>query len=104
MPFYNYARIPRVEARDAFWDAKEKGSAVAEGPYEDVELPKDSWVGVALGAGAFAFGFAFVWHIWWLVLAALLVMLGVFFARLLDEDTEYVIPAAEIARLDSASV
>ncbi len=104
VPFYNYARIPRVEARDAFWDAKEKGSAVAEGPYEDVELPKDSWVGVVLGAGAFAFGFAFVWHIWWLVLAALLVMLGVFFARLLDEDTEYVIPAAEIARLDSASV
>ncbi len=101
-PFYNFARIPRVETRDPYYEAKQKGSALSVGAYEDIELPKNTGVGPAMGAAALAFGFAFVWHIWWLVVVALLALFAAFFFRMLDEDTEYVIPAAKVERLDLA--
>lgn len=103
VPFYNFARLPQVAARDAFWEAKQGSSPpLFSGPYEDIVLPRASNRGVFIGAAALAAGFALVWHMWWLAVLALFAALAVLMVRMLDTNTELVIPAAEVARLDAA--
>ena len=36
--------------------------------YQDIEIPKNSPVGVIMGGLSFVFGFAMVWWIWWLAI------------------------------------
>ncbi|MBM3261276.1 cytochrome o ubiquinol oxidase subunit I [Candidatus Kaiserbacteria bacterium] len=104
-PFYNFAIIPAVHGRDAFWEMKQSDPIVQARPaqeYVDIELPCNTPVGVYIGACAFVFGFAIVWHMWWLALLGFLGVVGLLIARSFDENTEYILPAAEIARLDAA--
>src|SRR6185436_13963648 len=35
--------------------------------YEDIELPKNTGMGIYISIFAFLFGFAIVWHIFWLI-------------------------------------
>jgi cytochrome o ubiquinol oxidase subunit 1 len=99
---YNFAVIPQVRDRDAFWDMKERG--VAHTPperYEAIEMPKNCWHGFVLGVIAFLFGFAMIWHVWWLALTTFLGLVAVVIARASDDDTTMVIPAAEVARIEA---
>jgi cytochrome o ubiquinol oxidase subunit 1 len=100
-PFYNFAVIPRADTRDTWWEAKKSGAAPAKPVYEDIELPKNSPLGVLIAVGAFAMGFAIVWHIWWLAGLGLLWVIVCIIIRLTDEHTEYTITAAEIAKLEA---
>ena len=106
VPFYNFARTPIADNRDPFWTAKEAHipMPVVEKEYRDIMLPNKSGIGVFLGAAAFAFAFAMVWHIWWLAVLGGFVMFGAFMLRLLDEDIERVVPASALERLDAAPV
>lgn len=99
VPFYNFARIPHVTERDAFWVAKRQ-KLRDNRPYEDIQLPKNTPLALVIGLGALAFGFAVVWHIWWLAIIGLLTVIATIIIRSLDEDTERVIPADEVERLD----
>ena len=99
VPFYNFARLPHVTQRDAFWWAKRHG-VKDEREYEAIELPKNSPLPAVIALGAFTFGFSVVWHIWWLAAVGLLVVVAALIIRSLDEHTQYVIPAAEVRRLD----
>lgn len=77
-PWYNFANIPHVHGRDAWWAMKEAGALAHPSPHNmGSELtPERSSVGLAIGAAGLVFGFAVVWHIWWLGgvgIAALLV-------------------------------
>ncbi|HEX5306020.1 MAG TPA: cbb3-type cytochrome c oxidase subunit I [Dyella sp.] len=66
-PEYNFARLPEVAGREAFWSAKEAGRAYAQPlRYEPIELPKNSAIGPVLGALGLAATFGLVWHIWWM--------------------------------------
>ena len=101
-PFYNFARIPQVEARDAWWEAKRTGANVASSePYEDIWLPKNTPLGMYMAGCFFIFGFALVWHIWWLAALACLAFLACLIARSFTEETEYVLTAAEVKRLEA---
>jgi cytochrome o ubiquinol oxidase subunit I len=99
---YNFAVIPEIRDRDAFWDLKERGLAYKQPDhYEPIEMPKDSWHGMGLGLIAFVFGFAMVWHIWWLAILGALSLVGVTIARASLDDIHYVIPAAEVERIEN---
>lgn len=101
VPFYNFARIPEVSDRDAFWALKQNITKRQDtSAYEDMTLPKDTPIGMYIGALAFVFGFAIIWHIWWLAAIALVAEIVLIIARANTEETEYVIPASEVARLD----
>jgi cytochrome o ubiquinol oxidase subunit 1 len=63
-------------------------------------MPRNSALGPAIGAFAFVFGFAMIWHIWWLAGLSALAMLGSVILRSFDDDIEYVIPAAEVERTE----
>ncbi|HML62270.1 cytochrome o ubiquinol oxidase subunit I [Solidesulfovibrio sp.] len=98
---YNFAVIPTVHGLDAFWDMKRSGEAYKRPEaYQDIEMPKNCAHGFLLGILAFLFGFAMIWHIWWLAGAGFLGLLFVVVARSMDDDTTEIIPAAEVARIE----
>ncbi len=99
---YNFAVVPQVRDLDAFHDMK-LGGVAYERPshYEDIVLPRNSALGPIMCALAFMFGFAIVWYIWWL---AALCGLGIFacvVARTWNDDTDYVLPASEIEKIEN---
>jgi glycyl-tRNA synthetase len=63
-PEYNFAIIPEVTTRDAFWEMKKHPKHVTP-VYEDIWVPKNTGAGVAIGILALAVGLGIVWHIWW---------------------------------------
>ncbi len=98
-PFYNFASIPIVRERDQFWVDKQAGKSPAK-HYEDITLPKNSGAGMAIAGFAFLFGFGMIWHIYWLVALATLGIIVSIIMRSMNEDTEYVITAAEVEKLE----
>ena len=99
---YNFAIIPVVHDIDAFRDMKEKGIAYKRPErYHDIEMPKNTAKGFLIGALTFLFGFSMIWYIWWLAVLSFLGMLFTVIARACDDDTEYVIPAAEVERIEN---
>lgn len=100
-PFYNFAIIPKVQSRDAFWEMKEKNLSEPK-KYEDIVMPKNTAMGIYLSGFIFLAGFAIVWHIVWLAIAGIIGSIICVIIRSFDEETEYIIPAAEIARMEAS--
>src|SRR5207237_1039048 len=68
-PHYNFAIIPQVRSQDAFWKMKKETSdkrLVTSNDYEDIHMPKNTPMGIYISIFAFLFGFAMIWHIFWL--------------------------------------
>jgi len=101
-PFYNFAVIPEVHERDAYWAMKQDGSAHQRpAKYEDIHMPRNSGAGVILGVAALILGFSMVWHIWWMAALGFLGLVVTVIARSFEEDTEYTIPAEEVERIEN---
>ncbi len=100
-PVYNFAVVPKADERDAFWESKQRGDKPQADKIEDIELPKNSPIPVFIALGAFMFGFGIIWHMWWMVVLGLLIAVVCMLVRFMDENTGYVIPAAEIAKKES---
>ncbi len=103
-PVYNFAIIPDGRARDAFWVHKEsiKNGVIPKKPiYEDIHMPKNSPIPMYLGVLAFVFGFALVWHIFWLAGLSFLAILGCTIYRLSDDHPEYTITAKEVEQMEA---
>jgi cytochrome o ubiquinol oxidase subunit I len=99
---YNFAIIPEVHDRDAFHDMKERGVAYRRPDrYEDILMPKNSFFGIAVGALAFAFGFAMVWHIWWAAIASALGVVIAIIAHSSIDETEYRLSADDVERIET---
>ena len=98
---YNFAILPEVHDRDAFLDMKERGVAwTRPARYEDIVMPRNSAFGVVVGGLAFVFGFAMVWYIWWLAILAGLAIAAAIVVRSSNDNTEYVLSAAEVAAIE----
>jgi cytochrome o ubiquinol oxidase subunit 1 len=102
-PSYNFARLPVVVTRDAWWEAKQSGTKLFVGAYKDFELPKNTWLGPAIGLLSAIFGFAIIWHLWWLGVLSIIAIIAVVIHRTYEDDTEIVITATEAKRLDTLS-
>jgi cytochrome o ubiquinol oxidase subunit 1 len=101
-PEYNFAVIPEVTGRDAFWTLKHKRKE--EKPvYEDIYMPDNSGMPILIAAAAFAGGFAVIWHIWWLAVLGLLGVILLVIIRTTSGDHEHRLTAAHIAKLEEAS-
>ncbi|MGD8739083.1 MAG: cytochrome o ubiquinol oxidase subunit I [Desulfobacterales bacterium] len=98
---YNFAKTPVVHDIDAFADMKEKGIAYSPPDrYHDIHMPKNTATGLIIGAMAAVFGFAMVWYIWWLAILGAFILLFTVIARASDDGTDYIVPAAEIERIE----
>jgi cytochrome o ubiquinol oxidase subunit I len=102
VPYYNFAVIPHVTSRDAFWEAKQK-STTHKPQYQDIHMPKNTSAGLIIGLATLPLGFAIVWHIWWLAIVSATALIVALIWRLSQDDVEYTVPAADIARLDKRS-
>ncbi|MDJ0512235.1 MAG: cbb3-type cytochrome c oxidase subunit I [Methyloceanibacter sp.] len=100
---YNFAVLPKVESRDAWWDMKRRGVAY-ERPleYEDIVMPKNTYAGLVIGVAGGIFGFAAIWWMWWLALLALAVIAGTIIYRASDDDDEFVMTASEVKEIEDA--
>ncbi len=97
---YNFAVIPTVSERDAFWEMKQRGEKPAT-RYEAIVVPKNSGAGVMIAAAAFLCGFGLVWHIWWLALLGLVAVIALMIIRLTSDDTEHVLSAARVKEMEA---
>jgi cytochrome o ubiquinol oxidase subunit 1 len=107
-PAYNFAIAPVVHSLDAFWKEKQALKHATDGrevrkqpPYEDIVMPKNSGLGIMIGFSVFLFGFGMVWHMWWLMVLGALAALALVLTRAFTEDTERIIPAAEVAQTEA---
>ncbi|WP_011582847.1 MULTISPECIES: cytochrome o ubiquinol oxidase subunit I [Chelativorans] len=100
---YNFAVLPRADEIDAFHEMRKRGVAYKRPKhYADIEMPKNTAVGILLGGLGFVLGFGVVWHIWWLALASLLGVAAALIARAFNDDTEFRISAAEVEEIENA--
>jgi cytochrome o ubiquinol oxidase subunit 1 len=107
-PFYNYAVIPHVEERDAFWAAKQsRDPDEAEEPprpqYTAILMPRNTPLGLFIAAFAFAFAFAAVWHIIWLAVTGLLGVIICVLVRASDDKPEYHVSVDRIEKIEAAA-
>jgi cytochrome o ubiquinol oxidase subunit 1 len=99
-PVYNFATLPEVHDRDAWW-AMKKSRQIEKPQYEAIELPKNTSFALILAGCAFLFGFAVVWHIWWLAFLTLLGLITAIIIRSTEEKTEQTISAARVAKIEA---
>jgi cytochrome o ubiquinol oxidase subunit 1 len=105
-PAWNYAVLPHVTERDAYWRSKQLMRVKQdqrEPEYRPIEMPKNSATGFVTAFFAVVTGFALIWHIWWM---AGLGALGAFVTILVfafREEEEIEIPAERVAQFDRRS-
>ncbi|MBI5357747.1 cytochrome o ubiquinol oxidase subunit I [Candidatus Saccharibacteria bacterium] len=89
-PHYNFAEIPEVTDRDAFWDMKQNKSQKAKKPdFKSFYMPNNSSGGMFIGLFAGLAGFAVIWHIAWLIAVGVAGVIGTIILRATNENTEY---------------
>lgn len=101
-PFYNFAVVPEIHDRDAFWDMKEKSEAYKKpAKYEPIHMPKNTGAGVIIAGFSLVFGFAMIWDIWWMAIAGFVGMIVTWIVKSFDEDVDYYVPVDEIERIEN---
>jgi cytochrome o ubiquinol oxidase subunit 1 len=107
-PAFNFAIMPDVRGEDAYWDmksrARQQDLQKQEPDYADIEMPRNSPTGFVCAFFATLMGFALIWHIWWMVAAGLIGAFATFVVFAWRDHDEYIIPAAEVARIDRANL
>lgn len=98
-PFYNFARIPEVYDRDAFWTMKHKKTC-EKPPYKDIHMPKNTPIGLFIGGCSFILGFALIWHIIWLGLIGLIGIIACIVIRMSDDNTDFYVLVEEIEKIE----
>jgi cytochrome o ubiquinol oxidase subunit 1 len=96
-PAYNFAFTPVVYDGDAWWDMKNRGYKRPTEGFIPIHMPKNTGTGAILGGLSIAFGFAMVWHIWWLAALSFATMLIVTIVHTFNYKRDYYIPAADIS-------
>lgn len=106
-PEYNFARIPVVRERDAWWDMKVRGQAWAgvwlrRSDVRALEVPKSTGMPFLMGLSFFVMGFGLVF-LWWIIAAAGLagVVACLVWAGF-DYDEYQIVPAGVIRRTEAA--
>ncbi|WMY94948.1 MAG: cytochrome o ubiquinol oxidase subunit I [Arsenophonus sp.] len=101
-PFYNFAIIPKINTRDAWWDTKEKNlSYKTQKIYKPIHMPKNTSIGFIILIFSLTLGFAMVWHIWYLVIIGCIGIMLTWIAKTFDENTTYYIPVNKIKQIEN---
>jgi cytochrome o ubiquinol oxidase subunit I len=103
-PAWNFTLMPNVERTDAHWHMKEPGAPHGEPPgsFADMDLPRNSPVGVFLAFFAVILGFALIWRIDWLAGVGLAGAVAVVLREAWKTDLEVRVPAEEVAAFEHA--
>jgi cytochrome o ubiquinol oxidase subunit 1 len=100
-PAYNFARIPTVTSRDAWWHAKHSRPETPA-KLEAIRVPRNTPAGLFIASFAFLVGFAAVWHILWLSVIGGFGILLTVIIRTSNDDSERTISAQQLEKLEAA--
>ncbi|WP_297298042.1 cytochrome o ubiquinol oxidase subunit I [uncultured Methylovirgula sp.] len=100
-PAYNFAFTPMVHDIDAWWDMKQHGYVRPLEGFKPIHMPKNTAAGLILAALATIFGFAMIWHIWWLAIAGFAAAIATGIAHTFNYHRDFYIPAADVSRTES---
>ena len=102
-PFYNFAHLPSITSLEQHWDNKQAGRAyVPPAKYEDIHMPRNTGAGVIVSAFSMLLCFSLVWHMWLFAAIGLAGAIVTFVVRSYDQDVDYYVPAADVARIENA--
>jgi len=99
-PVYNFAVIPEVHTRDAFWVMKHKKIPKTT-KYEEIHMPKNTPIGLYMGIFSFLLGFGLIWYMYWLAVVGVLGIIVCCIIRLADKHPDYYITPEEIEKIES---
>jgi cytochrome o ubiquinol oxidase subunit 1 len=103
-PAFNFAILPNVEGEEAYWEIKERAREQVgnqeEPEYHDIEMPRNTATGVICAFFSTFVGFAMIWHIWWMAGLGLFGAFVTFVVFAWRDNSEDMIPAATVARID----
>jgi cytochrome o ubiquinol oxidase subunit 1 len=107
-PPWNFAVLPQVTDIDAFWKEKQdrRGQQTPvskEKKIQSIEMPKSSPTGFVTAFFAVIFGFAMIWHIWWVAAVGVIGIFLVILVFAFRADEEIEVPAEQIARFELAN-
>ena len=107
-PEYNFARIPEVGERDAWWAAKRDGRAaevshVRPGEVQAIEVPRHSAIPFLLGFSFFVVGVGLVYGSATIALVGLAGVLACLFAGWWETHPHQVLPPEEILHIEGRS-
>ena len=100
-PAYNFARIPIVRERDAYWDMKKRGVDLKGATFVPIHMPRNKATGFIMAGCLFVTGFALVWQIWWLVIAGFAATVATLIRHAFDDDRDYHIGADEVRKSEA---
>jgi cytochrome o ubiquinol oxidase subunit 1 len=100
-PEYNFAFTPIVHDLDAWEDMKRHDVARPLAGFRPIHMPRSTGAGVILAGISTVFGFAMIWHIWWMAAAGFAGLLVTAIAHTFTYDRSYHIPAEVVARTEA---
>jgi cytochrome o ubiquinol oxidase subunit 1 len=95
-PAYNFAITPIVHDLDAWADMEAQGVARPTEGFRPIHMPSNTGAGIILAGMALVWGFALIWHIWWLAAASLVLAIATAIAHTFNYKRDYHIPVAEV--------
>ena len=101
-PEYNFAFTPLVHDLDAWADMKRAGVLAPVAGFRAIAMPRSTGAGVILAGLATVFGFAMVWHIWWMAGAGFAALLLTAIAHTFNTNRLTHIPATVVAATEAA--
>jgi cytochrome o ubiquinol oxidase subunit 1 len=99
-PAYNFAFTPVIYDHDAWWDMKKRGHERPLQGFHPIHMPKGTGAGAILSALCVAFGFAMIWHIWWLAAATFALTIIGTIVHTFNYNRDFYIPADEVAQTE----
>jgi len=106
-PLFNFAVLPNVKGEEPYWGMKRKAIEALhlspEPAYQPIEVPRNSPTGFVTAFFAAVLGFALIWHIWWMVVLALIGAYATFVVFAWRDVAESFIPGEDVARIDRAN-
>jgi cytochrome o ubiquinol oxidase subunit 1 len=99
-PFYNFAFTPVVHDHDAWYDMKARGARAPTTGYLPIHMPRNTGAGLIISALAMVLGFAMIWYMWWLAMAAFVALLVVSIAHTFNYNRDYFVTPDEVSRAE----
>ena len=104
-PFFNFAKTPRVDSIDDFWEEKQKikqGQVPAKPVYKDIHMPCNTGIGFILSLFSGVAGFGIIWHIYWAIVVGIIGIIACLITRSFQTKTDYYVKADEVAKVEAS--
>jgi cytochrome o ubiquinol oxidase subunit I len=101
VPFYNFAVIPQINARDELdWRRRSGLDLSHPDRFVPIHMPSNTMIPILIGICSFGLGFGMIWRIWWMAGGGLLAIIALVIFRSFQHTPGYMLQPAEIASME----